>query len=468
MNTKVFNLSYKMALILSSIPTQHISSMEQPNNKQPEEYQALKKHKMEINNEIYFFLTQFLMQDKPFEYENVEDYAGFLMKAPAFTQYPEKNGEEVEFTMHLESTPIEIENKKADPYGFKKRNIALNAQTPITIPERQAMPFSLPHPNLSLFESSNPKILRASVLEWLNLRYRNKLDIPLNNSTAIEFIRGNNITYESIWFWDQTSYLAFKKRGGKLDFDEMGRPINPYPNGKKINIKDRGFYFFYGENPSVDPLITVEINGKIYALLIQRNNVNNQPQIKGDNAPLELAFPGGMIDIDKDSQPLHHALRELKEETGIELDSAKVTPRKILVSHDVVKGESRTTRNAWTTSYFYHLHFNSIEELADCTISTTSEFDKGEVSKVLFLDIRYILAHYVMPQQLTNIGNDLKGSFFASHGKMFAQAMAKFFNEHTNKINYLQLPYNERYNDLNYNNYRLKPIKIKELINEIK
>ncbi|MES2253294.1 MAG: hypothetical protein V4482_06410 [Pseudomonadota bacterium] len=371
------------------------------------------------------------------------DFAGMGQTPPGWTGYPAKSvdGEPINYDIALPSTNND---------GFSPRNLAKNMQVNPLDPLRQAMPADLPHASLSLYTDESMSILRPAVIEWLNIRYRNELGGRLmENEQAIALVREKGITYENIWFWNPKVVPQLNGNPIELIFDNLGRPINPYPVGKDLNLSGRGFYFFFGENPAVDPLITLELNGKIYALFIQRNERATK---KSDGAPAQLSFPGGMHDIDKTQvDPLGSIIKELGEETGLLLDSDRIIRSNLakLVSSDVVSGEARTTRNAWTTSHFYHLHFNNIHELKNYIKTVSSLFDGHEVSKVLFLDIRYVLSNYVMP--------DAEGSMFASHGKMFTKALVDFFTHHPDKRRYLTG------SDRVYKSYRDSRLSMNEL-----
>jgi hypothetical protein len=370
---------------------------------------------------------------QPSETLNPDDFKGMATTPPGWTGYPKKtlDGEPIEYDIALEPKPADLSAGKADNVGFQPRNLIKNMTVDPRDSLRQAMPIDLPHSSLSLYVDANMTTVRPAVIEWLNLRYRNELHgASCDNAEALPLIRDKGITYANIWFWDPRAVPHIDGRPIELRFDEHGRPINPYPYGSELNVRGRGFYFFFGENPAVDPLITLELKGKIYALFIQRNEAAAK---KSDGAPSQLSFPGGMHDIDKTQvDPLGAIFKELGEETGVFLDSDKIIRSGLahLVSSDVVSGEARTTRNAWTTSHFYHLHFNNIEEFTSYIKAIRDDFDGHEVAKVLLLDVRYVLSQYVIP--------GAEGSMFASHGKMFTHALVNFFEKDHDKIRYLE------------------------------
>ena len=84
---------------------------------------------------------------------------------------------------------------------------------------------------------------------------------------------------------------------------------NPLPDAEKQEAPNPCPSCGRWKNPSTtsDSIVTKVVDGKEHILLIERG----RPPFKG-----ELACPGGFIDYDED--PMDAAIRELKEECGID------------------------------------------------------------------------------------------------------------------------------------------------------
>jgi len=95
-----------------------------------------------------------------------------------------------------------------------------------------------------------------------------------------------------------------------LETDPLGRPLHPW-NEQLPELKEgRGFYWRWGPNYTVDPIV-ISREDEPKLLLIRR----------GDNG--KLALPGGFIDPDEQASVA--GLRELQEETNLVLDDIEPT-----------------------------------------------------------------------------------------------------------------------------------------------
>ncbi len=123
---------------------------------------------------------------------------------------------------------------------------------------------------------------------------------------------------------------------GPIQLNEQGQPLNPRG---RCGMTGRGLLGKWGPNYAADPIIT-RVNerfGDVEMLAIQRK----------DNG--QWAIPGGMVD--KGEAVSSTLRRELKEETGVELDFSD--------AHLVYQGfvdDRRSTDNAWIESTVKHLH----------------------------------------------------------------------------------------------------------------
>lgn len=358
---------------------------------------------------------------------NLTDFSGMHGDAPGWTGLRKKSEAAEPFDAQI---ALHSQNPSSDN-GFQPRNIDLNREQDVMSKWRQAMPANLPSATLSLFEEDGSTV-RSAVCDWLTIRYRDEKGYTerLSNEEAKNLIHEKGITYNNIWFWDPKNPSKLNGEILLLEFDERGRPINPFPGGSDILMQDLGFYFFYGENPAVDPVLTFEHNGKMYLLVVQKQVTGNN----ADHSPKQIAFPGGMLDIEQTSTtPLMKILEELKEETGIELKTDVATDSNLvrLVSNDVVAGEPRTTRNAWTTSMLYHIHFNSLDEMVNSLADIHDIQDSNEIAGRYCLDVRYVLDQYVINQSPDH-------AMMASHGQMLTKTLKDFFTNHEEKLDLLK------------------------------
>ncbi len=134
----------------------------------------------------------------------------------------------------------------------------------------------------------------------------------------------------------QVENLPTESFEGPLLRDEQGRPLNPRG---RCGIAGRGLLGKWGPNYAADPIIT-RVNqrfGDVEMLAIQRK----------DNG--QWAIPGGMVD--KGEAVSRTLSRELKEETGVELDF-----RDAKLIYQGFVDDRRSTDNAWIESTVKHLH----------------------------------------------------------------------------------------------------------------
>jgi ADP-ribose pyrophosphatase len=130
---------------------------------------------------------------------------------------------------------------------------------------------------------------------------------------------------------------------GRLRFDERGRPVNPIG---RTGLAGRGLLGKWGPNYAADPIIT-RINREtdsIELLAVQRK----------DNG--QWAIPGGMVD--KGEEVSRTLARELREETGVELEMARGT-----LTYRGYVDDPRNTDHAWMETTARHLHLSA--EVAD-------------------------------------------------------------------------------------------------------
>lgn len=127
---------------------------------------------------------------------------------------------------------------------------------------------------------------------------------------------------------------VFRSMG--LELDEAGRPLHPWHASMPDLLEGKGFYWKWGPNYTVDPIvITREEQPKI--LLIRRR----------DNG--KIALPGGFID-DNEQAPIA-GKRELAEETGLVMDDD--TP---CLCYQGPVHDERSRLHAWsdTTALLWH------------------------------------------------------------------------------------------------------------------
>lgn len=137
-------------------------------------------------------------------------------------------------------------------------------------------------------------------------------------------------------FSDTPTYeeqIDFKKQG-KLT-DSIGRPLHPWINDMLTNpeigvVSGKGFYWNWGPNYTADPIIVRHDLGEPYVLLIQRADTGH------------WALPGGFKN--EDESDMSAAMREAKEETGIDIQSLNCEPIPI---YKGPLADLRATAHAW-------------------------------------------------------------------------------------------------------------------------
>lgn len=124
--------------------------------------------------------------------------------------------------------------------------------------------------------------------------------------------------------WSQRQVAALMP----FDMDDAGWPLNPIGrtgrSGRNLGA--------WGENQAADPVVVAGTGADRRVLLILRSDVHR------------WAFPGGMVDPGETAPAA--VVRELKEETGVDLSGAR--PDAILSRGYVY--DWRNTDHAWVTS----------------------------------------------------------------------------------------------------------------------
>lgn len=123
---------------------------------------------------------------------------------------------------------------------------------------------------------------------------------------------------------------------GRLTYDGEGRPLNPIG---RTGLAGRGLLGKWGPNYAADPIITRfnRETGFLELLAVQRR----------DNG--QWAIPGGMVD--RGEEVSRTLVRELREETGVELDMAQGT-----LTYQGYVDDPRNTDHAWMETTARHLH----------------------------------------------------------------------------------------------------------------
>ncbi|NMC75321.1 MAG: NUDIX domain-containing protein [Geobacteraceae bacterium] len=123
---------------------------------------------------------------------------------------------------------------------------------------------------------------------------------------------------------------------GRLTYDGEGRPLNPIG---RTGLAGRGLLGKWGPNYAADPIITRfnRETGFFELLAVQRR----------DNG--QWAIPGGMVD--RGEEVSRTLVRELREETGVELDMAQGT-----LTYQGYVDDPRNTDHAWMETTARHLH----------------------------------------------------------------------------------------------------------------
>jgi ADP-ribose pyrophosphatase len=175
-------------------------------------------------------------------------------------------------------------------------------------------------------------------------------------------------------------------------------PQNPMG---ETGISQRGELGLWGPNPAADPIVFQVIDNQLHVLLIKRNDKENVIET-------EWAIPGGMLDAEDNKLSANAALRELKEETGINLskqDNCYFIGKVYAGPVD----DKRNTNNAWMESNVYAW-------IIKTGVETKFKIDTAEVQNAAWVT--------VTPDLLEH------GHFFASHGLFIKAAVRKLLPSH--------------------------------------
>ncbi len=120
-----------------------------------------------------------------------------------------------------------------------------------------------------------------------------------------------------------------------LQLDTSGRPLHPWLYDMLSDptigvVTGKGFYWKWGPNYTADPIVVRRDLGEPHVLLIERSDKTG------------WALPGGFVDGDETG--IQAAVREAKEETGLEL--AELSPL-VTVTYTGPLADLRVTANAW-------------------------------------------------------------------------------------------------------------------------
>ena len=116
-----------------------------------------------------------------------------------------------------------------------------------------------------------------------------------------------------------------------------------------------------GRNPTADLIVTRTWNDQMQLLLIRRSAQANTEAGK-------LALPGGFVEgttaADNswqkgDESYLLAAVRELNEETGLDLSSLDENAFRLIGIFDAPFRDPRNTTDAWTESHVFHYHLHN-------------------------------------------------------------------------------------------------------------
>ncbi len=225
-----------------------------------------------------------------------------------------------------------------------------------------------------------------------------------------------DVSKETFVRWKAEGKLFSYEGDVQLD-PTSGRPLNPWG---RTGICGRGALGKWGANQAADALITRTnpLSGEVEVLLVERDCG-------------ALAIVGGMLDPGETARQAMG--RELTEETGLEVDSA----RGRLIYQG--KGDGpRTTDNAWVETSLYHTHLtpedhafwkppvSSSEGRADwypithCLIdslySNHRELFHMAVAQLAYTDA--LLAQRIIEQMDAAPGGTTLTSFANMHGKI--------------------------------------------------
>lgn len=147
--------------------------------------------------------------------------------------------------------------------------------------------------------------------------------------------------------------------GMEPEQDKDGYPINPVC---KTGIRGRGTNNQWGPIYAVDIVIyDKDADGTISVLTIKRKDGS-------------LAFPGGMVDGNEDS--FHAALRELSEETDLDIEILSKTLDKVEL-YSGYSDDPRNTDNSWFETTVFAISLDHIIALSGTTKESIIASIKG-------------------------------------------------------------------------------------------
>ncbi len=189
---------------------------------------------------------------------------------------------------------------------------------------------------------------------------RNALDLPYGPNFAVP---KKEIALPTI-----PEQFAFMDAGLRLD--GMGRPLHPWfkemVQNPKIGVAlGNGFYWNYGPNGAADPIMIRRDLSEPHVLLYERNDTG-----------LMAIAGGGMIE--GDDKPKETAIREAREEAGIDLS---VVRHSILPIYAGTLADVRATAHAWPYTTAFAIEVDGSQITTDLTYEHIDE-DDGKVNKL--------------------------------------------------------------------------------------
>jgi nicotinate (nicotinamide) nucleotide adenylyltransferase len=179
---------------------------------------------------------------------------------------------------------------------------------------------------------------------------------------------------------------------GKLKHDpETGRPLNPLG---RVGISGRAALGKWGPNHAADAIVTREYGGELQVLLVRRPSG-------------EWALPGGFVDSGE--APLTTALRELCEETGMNLLDFCISADPVYqgIVGDRMrsdKADPRITDHAWVETNAFHFHLSEGHPALQQNLCP-----ENQNSGLKWAPVTHQVAE----------------SLYASHGKLLSMAIAQ-------------------------------------------
>jgi hypothetical protein len=139
------------------------------------------------------------------------------------------------------------------------------------------------------------------------------------------------------------------------------------------------------------------------------------------------------VDDLNDDEKLNAIFATLRDETGITLNREELEEQdKIaVVWNGPVAGDTHQTRNAWTVTRLYHVHFDNVAEMATYG-AVHADFNGHEVTTRSLVDLAYVIPIYLAPNHPSHM--------LASHGSMLSFALGKFLSTDPEEIESLMQP----------------------------